>query len=125
MRRATVLLTVASLLVIAEPGARAQQNPLGQLIDKAKKKLQTPVECTETDQACIDRAKRAGTPVKIVPAPRTPDAVPASSAGGAAPPPVPAAAPPAGADFAAPHPTHLALFKMWIAHPPSRTLSTV
>jgi hypothetical protein len=107
MRRTFFALLVAGVSVaITDARPRAQQNPLGQLIEKAKQKLQKPVECVETDQACIDKARRSGTPVKILPAPPAPTPV---AVGAAAP-----AAVPSG-DFAAPAPSHEALFKLFMA----------
>jgi hypothetical protein len=108
MRRTFFALLVAGVSVaIMDARPDAQQNPLGQLLEKAKQKLQRPVECVETDQACIDKARRAGAPVKIVPAP--PARAPVAAA--AAPPPATAAT----GEFSGPVPTYQAMFKLLMA----------
>src|SRR4026207_1597043 len=115
MRRTFFALLVAGASVaITDARPQAQQNPLGQLLEKAKQKLQRPVECVETDQACIDKARRSGTPVKIVPArpapvPTPPAPVPVATATA-----TPAATVAAG-EFGGPVPNYLAIFKLLMA----------
>jgi len=115
MRRTFFALLVAGVSVaITDARPQAQQNPLGQLLEKAKQKLQRPVECVETDQACIDKARRSGTPVKIVPArpapvPTPPAPVPVATATA-----TPAAIVAAG-EFGGPVPNYLAIFKLLMA----------